>query len=62
LRGLSAEAARPSLLSTAYDTGLRASELVAVAVKHIEETIDPEERLLQILRSKGDQDVYRLAS
>ncbi len=45
-----------ALLSTAYDTGLRASELVAVAVEHIEEAIDPEARLLQILRSKGDQD------
>jgi site-specific recombinase XerC len=43
-----------ALLSAAYDTGLRASELVAVAVEHIEEAIDPEARLLQILRSKGD--------
>ena len=45
-----------ALLSAAYDTGLRASELVAVAVEQIEEAIDPEARLLQILRSKGDQD------
>lgn len=45
-----------ALLSAAYDTGLRASELVAVAVEHIEEAIDPEARLLQILRHKGDQD------
>lgn len=45
-----------ALLSAAYDTGLRASELVAVTVEHIEEAIDPEARLLQILRSKGDQD------
>ncbi|MFZ2994598.1 MAG: site-specific integrase [Sphingobium sp.] len=45
-----------ALLSAAYDTGLRASELVAVAVEHVEEAIDPEARLLQILRSKGDQD------
>lgn len=45
-----------ALLSTAYDTGLRASELVAVAVEHIEEAINPDARLLQILRSKGDQD------
>lgn len=45
-----------ALLSTAYDTGLRASELVAVAIEQIEEAIDPEARLLQILRSKGDQD------
>ncbi|MDI1296423.1 MAG: integrase [bacterium] len=45
-----------ALLSAAYDTGLRASELVAVAVEHIEEAIDPEARLLQILRHKGDQE------
>lgn len=45
-----------ALLSTAYDTGLRASELVAVAIDHIKEAIDPEARLLQILRHKGDQD------
>ena len=45
-----------ALLSAAYDTGLRASELVAVAIEHIEEAIDPEARLLQILRHKGDQD------
>jgi integrase len=45
-----------ALLSAAYDTGLRASELVAVAIEHIEEAIDPEARLLQILRSKGDQE------
>ena len=45
-----------ALLSAAYDTGLRASELVAVTVEHIEEAIDPEARLLQVLRSKGDQD------
>lgn len=45
-----------ALLSAAYDTGLRASELVAVAVEHIEEAIDPDARLLQILRHKGDQD------
>ena len=43
-----------ALLSAAYDTGLRASELVAVAVEHVEDAIDPEARLLQILRSKGD--------
>ena len=35
-----------ALLSAAYDTGLRASELVAVAIEHIEEAIDPEARLL----------------
>lgn len=45
-----------ALLSTAYDTGLRASELVAVEVEHIVEAIDPDARLLQILRSKGDQE------
>lgn len=45
-----------ALLSTAYDTGLRASELVAVALEHIEEAIDPDARLLQILRHKGDQE------
>lgn len=44
-----------ALLSAAYDTGLRASELVAASTEHIE-AIDPEARLLQILRSKGDQD------
>ena len=45
-----------ALLSAAYDTGLRASELVAVAIDHIGEAIDPEARLLQIHRSKGDQE------
>ncbi|WP_230190038.1 site-specific integrase [Sphingobium sp. CECT 9361] len=45
-----------ALLSTAYDTGLRASELVAIALEHIEEAIDPDARLLQILRHKGDQE------
>jgi hypothetical protein len=34
-----------ALLSAAYDTGLRASELVAVAVEHIVEAIDPDARL-----------------
>lgn len=45
-----------ALLSTAYDTGLRASELVAVEVQHLMEAIDPEAGLLAILRSKGDQE------
>lgn len=45
-----------ALLSAGYDTGLRASELVAIDVEHIIEAIDPEARLLQILRSKGDQE------
>ena len=43
-----------ALLSTAYDTGLRASELVAIEVEHILDAIDPEARLLAIPRSKGD--------
>ena len=43
-----------ALLSTGYDTGLRASELVAVAVEHIIDAIDPDARLLTIPRSKGD--------
>jgi integrase len=45
-----------ALLSTAYDTGLRASELVGVAVADIIPAIDPDARLLKIGRSKGDQD------
>jgi integrase len=45
-----------ALLSAAYDTGLRASELVAIEVEHILEALDPEARLLSILRSKGDQE------
>lgn len=45
-----------ALLSAAYDTGLRASELVAIAVEHILEALDPEARLLAIPRSKGDKD------
>jgi site-specific recombinase XerC len=43
-------------LSAGYDTGLRASELVAIEVEHIIETIDPDARLLSIPRSKGDLD------
>lgn len=43
-----------ALLSTVYDTGLRASELVAVAVEHIVDALDPEARLLEIPRTKGD--------
>ncbi len=43
-----------ALLSAGYDTGLRASELVAIAVEHILEAIDPDARLLSIPRSKGD--------
>lgn len=45
-----------ALLSLAYDTGLRASELVAVQVEHIGEAIDPAARVLRIARSKGDQE------
>lgn len=43
-----------ALLSLAYDTGLRASELVAVQLDDIIEALDPEARLLRIHRSKGD--------
>ncbi|MBA3896047.1 MAG: tyrosine-type recombinase/integrase [Sphingomonadaceae bacterium] len=45
-----------ALLSAGYDTGLRASELVAIDMEHIIEAIDPDARLLTILRSKGDQE------
>ena len=45
-----------ALLSVAYDTGLRASELVAVHVADIIEALDPDARLLRIGRSKGDQE------
>jgi site-specific recombinase XerD len=45
-----------ALLSAGYDTGLRASELVAIAVEDIIEAIDPDARLLTIRRSKGDQE------
>lgn len=45
-----------ALLSAGYDTGLRASELVAIEVEHIIEAIDPDARLLSIPRSKGDQE------
>jgi integrase len=43
-----------ALLSVAYDTGLRASELVAVRVEHIVDALDPEARLLLVPRHKGD--------
>lgn len=43
-----------ALLSVAYDTGLRASELVAVEVADVLDALDPEARLLAIHRSKGD--------
>lgn len=45
-----------ALLSAGYDTGLRASELVAIVVEDIVEAIDPDARLLTIRRSKGDQE------
>ena len=45
-----------ALLSVAYDTGLRASELIAIAVTDIVEALDPDARLLRIGRSKGDQE------
>lgn len=44
-----------ALLSLGYHTGLRASELVAVAVEDISEAIDPGTRLMRIAWSKGDQ-------
>jgi integrase len=45
-----------ALLSVAYDSGLRASELVSIEVGHILEALDPEARLLSIPRSKGDKE------
>jgi len=45
-----------ALLSVAYDSGLRASELVAIAMEHVLEALDPEARLLSIPRSKGDKE------
>ncbi len=45
-----------ALLSAAYDTGLRASELVAIQIDDIIEALDPDARLLKIDRSKGDQE------
>lgn len=40
----------------AYDTGLRASELVEVQLGDIIEAVAPDARLLKIARSKGDQE------
>jgi site-specific recombinase XerC len=45
-----------ALLSVAYDSGLRASELVAVKLADLMEAIDPEALLLHIPRSKGDSE------
>jgi len=45
-----------ALLSVAYDTGLRASELVAICFEHILPASDPDTRLLVIPRHKGDQE------
>ena len=44
------------MFSVDYDTGLRASEFVAIAVEHVTEALDPEARLPAIQRSKNDQD------
>ena len=44
-----------ALLSVACDTGLRASELVAIRIDDTLEALDPEARLFAIARSKGDQ-------
>jgi site-specific recombinase XerD len=44
-----------ALLSVAYDTGLRRSELIMVQVKDIIPALDADARLLNISRSKGDQ-------
>lgn len=43
-----------ALLSLAYYTGLRASELVAVQRGHVIAATDPEARLLTVPRSKGE--------
>lgn len=43
-----------ALLSVAYDTGLRVSELVAIQVDDIVAAIDADARLLRVRRSKGD--------
>jgi integrase len=43
-----------ALLSVAYDTGLRVSELVAIAVDDVIAAIDADARLLRIRRAKGD--------
>lgn len=40
-----------ALLSAGYDTGLRASELVAINTEHVVEANDPDARLLSIPRS-----------
>ena len=44
-----------ALLSVAYDTGLRAAELVAADVEDMQPAIDPDAGLLRIQRSKSDQ-------
>nr|WP_232476368.1 site-specific integrase [Sphingomonas formosensis] len=43
-----------ALLSVAYESGLRASELVAIEVAHLLEAPDPEARLLSLPCAKGD--------
>ena len=45
-----------ALLSVAYDTGLRVSELVRIQIDDIVPAIDADARLLRIQRSKGDPD------
>ena len=45
-----------ALLSVAYDTGLRAAELVALRVEDVLAAIDPDAGLVAIRRSKSDQD------
>lgn len=45
-----------ALLSIAYDTGLRASELVAIDCSDIMPAVDPDARLVKVARSKGDQE------
>ena len=45
-----------ALLSVAYDTGLRTSELVAIICEDIVEALEPSARLLKFERSKGDQE------
>lgn len=45
-----------ALLSVAYDSGLRASELVTIAVADIGEAIGPDARLLRLARTKRDQE------
>ena len=45
-----------ALLSVAYDTGLRAAELVALAVEDLVEAIDADAGLIMVRRTKSDQE------